>query len=64
MVYLDYFRKVLGYFKFKYDHSDFIWVDVDSLICIVTMSFDVERDVFEFYPVDENFLNEFVKIST
>lgn len=64
MVYLNYFRKVPGHFKFKYDHSDSIWVDVDSIICTVTMSFDVERDVFELDPVDGNSLNEFVEKST
>ena len=46
MIYLDYFRKVSGHFKFKYDHSDSIWVDGNSIICIVTMSFDVEKNVF------------------
>lgn len=64
MVYFNYFRKVPGHFKFKYDHSDSIWVDVDSIICTVTMSFDVERDVFELDPVDGNSLNEFVEKST
>ena len=43
MVYLNYFRQVSGHFKFKYDHSNSIWVDVDYIICTVTMSFDVER---------------------
>ena len=64
MIYINYFRKVLEHFKFKYNHSDSIFVDVDSIICTVTMSFDVERDVFEFDPVDENSLNEFVEKST
>ena len=43
--------------------SDSIWVDVESIICIVTMSFDVERDVFQLDPVDGNSLNEFVEKS-
>ena len=64
MVYLNCFRKVPGHFKFKYDHSDSIWVDVNSIICKMTMSFDVERDVIELDPVDENSLNEFVGKST
>ena len=61
MVYLDYFRIVHGHFKIKYDHLDSIWVDIDSINCTVTMSFDVERDVFELDMVYENFLNEFVE---
>ena len=64
MVYLNNFRKIPRHFKFKYDHSDSIWVDVDSIICTVTMAFDVERDVFELDLVDENSLNEFVEKST
>lgn len=63
MVYLSYFRRVPGQFKFKYDHSDSIWVDIDSIICTVTMSFDAERDVFTLDPVDGNSLNEFVEKS-
>lgn len=34
----------------------FIWI-----ICTLTMSFDVERGVFELDLVDGNSLNEFVK---
>ena len=52
MVYLNYFRRVPGFLKFKYNHVDSIWVDVDSIICTVTMSFDVEKDLFELDPVD------------
>lgn len=63
MVFLNYFRRVPGHLKFKYDHSDSIWVDVDSIICTVTMSFDRDRDVFELDPIDANSLNEFVEKS-
>ena len=51
MVYLNYFRKVHEHFKFKYDHSYPIWVDV-------------ENNVFELDPVDGNSLNVFVEKST
>ena len=64
MVYLNYFKKVHRHFKFKYSHLGPIWVDVNNIICTVTMSFDVERDVFELDPVDRNSLNEFVEKST
>ena len=60
-VYLSYFRRVPSQFKSKYDHSDSIWVDIDRKICMVTMLFDVERDVFTLDPVDGNLLNEFVE---
>ena len=61
MVYLNYFRKIPRHFKFKFDHSDSLQVDVESTM---TMSFDIEMDVFELDPVDENSLNEFVEKST
>lgn len=63
MVYLSYFRKVPGFYKFKYDHSDSIWVDIDSIICTVTMSFNAENDVFELDPTDAESLNEFIEKS-
>ena len=64
MVYLNYFRRILGHFKFKNDHSNSIWIDVYSIICTVTMPFNEEKDVFELDPVDENSLIEFVEKSS
>jgi len=58
MYFLNYFRKVPGFFKYKYDHSDSIWVDRDTIICTVTMLFNVESDVFEL-----DSLNEFIEKS-
>ena len=52
MVYLNYFRKVHGFYRFKYDQSDCMWVDVDSIISTVTMSLYTEADVFELDYVD------------
>jgi hypothetical protein len=52
------------HFNIKYDCSASIWVDVYSKICPVTMSFDVERDVFELDRVDGKSLNEFVEKTT
>ena len=59
MVYLNYFRRIPSFYKFKYDHSDAIWVDVDTIICIVTMSFDAEKDCFELDHEDASLLNDF-----
>lgn len=61
MVYLNYFRKVPGFLKFKYDLTDSIWIDVDTIISTVTMTYDKERELFELDPVDSNSLNEFLK---
>jgi len=63
MVYLNYFRKFLGFLKLKYNHFDSISMDVDSIICTMTMFYDVDRDLFELNPVDGNSLNEFVQKS-
>jgi len=60
MVYLNYFWKVPSFYKFKYDHCDSIWVDVDTIICTVTMSFNAGSNVFELDPVDAEALNEFI----
>ena len=60
MVFLNYFRKIPGFQKFKYDHYDSIWVDVYSIICTVTMSYDAEIDSFELDHGDANSLDEFV----
>jgi len=60
MVYLNYFRKVLGFFKFKYDHTNSIWVDVDTIICTMSMLYDLEKILFVLDLVDGNSLNEFV----
>ena len=60
-MYLNYLKKVPGFYRYKYDHSDSIWVDVDTIICIVTMSFNVESDVFELDHVDATLLNQFIE---
>jgi hypothetical protein len=38
-VMLQYYRKYLGSNKFKYDHTDSKWIDVDCIIYTVTMSY-------------------------
>jgi hypothetical protein len=39
MVLLNWFSKASGNLKFKYDHSDSKWIDVDSVIATVTLSY-------------------------
>jgi hypothetical protein len=39
MVLLNWFSKAFRNLKFKYDHSDSKWIDVDSVIAIVTLSY-------------------------
>jgi len=61
MVYLNYFRKVLGFFKLQYDHYNSIWMNVNTIICTMIMSYDAKTDSFELDLVDENSMNEFVE---
>ena len=63
ILYLNYFREVLGFLKFKYDHCDSIWVDVDSIIYTVTTSYEAERDLFELDHGDASSLTEFIEKS-
>ena len=60
MVFLNYFRKVPGFYKFKYDHCDSIWVDVDTIICTIIVSFNADSDVFELDIVEADSLNKFI----
>ena len=40
MVLLNWFSKAPGHLKFKYDHSDNKWIDVDSVIATVTFTYN------------------------
>jgi hypothetical protein len=46
MVLLNRFRKSPGNFKFKYDIIDTNWVDVDSIICVINMNYEKEKDIY------------------
>ena len=51
MVLLYWFSKARGSLKYKYDASDFKWIDVDSIISTVTMTY---QPSFELYAMDNN----------
>ena len=59
-VMLTWFSKHPGHLKFKYDHSDFTYVDIDSIISTVTMSFEQRSSVYLLDPTDATSLDEFV----
>ena len=46
VVMLQYYRKHLCHNKFKYDHTDSKWIDVDCIIFTVTMSYDSTNDMY------------------
>jgi hypothetical protein len=60
MVLLNRFRKSPGNFKFKYDIIDTNWVDVDSIICVINMNYEKEKDIYWLDCIDANSLDEFV----
>jgi hypothetical protein len=60
MVLLNWFSKSCGNLKFKYDVIDTNWVDVDSIISIVNMNYEKEKDIYWVVCIDANFLDEFV----
>ena len=59
-VMLQYFSKVAGLNKFKYDHTDTNWIDVDSIITTVTLSFNSITSVYTLNHEDADALNKFV----
>ncbi len=46
MVLLNWFNNFCGNFKYKYDVIDTNWVDIDSIISIVTMNYEKEKDIY------------------
>lgn len=59
-VMLQYFRKFPGHLKFKYDHTDTRWIDVDTIISTVTLEYNSTTDVYTLDSNDADALNEFV----
>ena len=50
-VMLQYYNKHLCRNKFKYDHTDNKWIDIDCIISTVTMSYKITNEV---YTLDRN----------
>jgi hypothetical protein len=60
MVLLNWFSKSHGNLKFKYDVIDTNWMDVDSIISIVTMNYENEKNICWLDYIDVTSLDEFV----
>jgi hypothetical protein len=58
---LNWFSKSSGNLKFKYDHSDCKWVDVDSIISTVTLTFLSGPKLYSMDSEDFASLEEFVQ---
>ena len=53
-----------SFFKFKYEHTDCFWIDVEAIISTVTLSRDPLTKVYEIDHVDGMALDEFVARQT
>jgi hypothetical protein len=61
---LNWFSKALGNMKFKYDHSDCKWIDLDTIISTVTLTYNAVQKVYILDPSDFASLNDFAKSRT
>jgi hypothetical protein len=50
--------------KFKYNHSDCKWVDVDTIISTVTLTYNAVQKLYILDPSDFASLNDFAKSRT
>ena len=57
---LQYYKKHPGHNKFKYDHTDSKWIDLDYDISIVTMSYNSTNEVCTLNRNDSESLSKFV----
>ena len=60
MVLLTRYSKQSGHYKFKYDLSDWKWIDLDSVISTVSLSFNSTTKVYTVLEDDAKCLNDFV----
>ena len=59
-VMLNWFKSAPGRNKFKYEVTDTQWIDVDSIIYIVALSFNSASNIYMLDENDRNVLDEFV----
>lgn len=59
-VHLNYFSRAPGHLKFKYDLTDSIWVDLETLISSVTMTYNERQNVYTLDANDAEALAEFI----
>lgn len=56
---LNWFPKASSNLKFKYDFFDFVWVDVDTFICIVQLTY---TPLSKIHSLDSNDFNLFKEL--
>ena len=60
MVLLNWFSKAIQKLKLKYNHCDLKWVDLDSIIAIVTLTYMLKSHFYKLERGNADNLNEFV----
>ena len=60
-VFLQYFSKTSGLNKYKYDHSDTKWIDIECIITTVILSFNSMNSMYTVNLEDADALNKFVE---
>ncbi len=60
-IWLSWFDKVKGKNKFKYNISDCQWIDINSIICTVNLTYDASLNIYTMNEGDASNLHQFVK---
>jgi hypothetical protein len=60
MVFLNHFSKANGNLKFKYDVTDAKWVNVETIITRVALTYNAGTKLYALAPADAVPLNDFV----
>lgn len=57
---LNWFKRAPGRNKFKYDATDTQWIDVDSVISTIALSFNNRTNIYSLEENDRTVLDDFV----
>ena len=57
---LNWFKSAPGRNKYKYDVTDTQWIDIESVICIIALSFKSNSNIYTLEENDRQVLDEFV----
>ncbi len=60
MVLMNYFSKFRGHLKFKYYVINSKWIDINSIIILITMTYDKIQNVYTLNNVNVEILDGFV----
>ena len=59
-VMLNWFKSAPGRNKFKYEVTDTQWIDIDSIICVIALSYNPINNVYSLLDNDRQILDDFV----